>query len=811
MAKKKNKKKSSGPPLPLVRLSQCMIVKDEEKNIEKALGWAKDIAVEQIVVDTGSTDRTMETAERMGAKVFNFEWVDDFSAAKNFAIKQATGNWIAFLDADEYFSEKDAKTLMLFLKQIQSDPIKRESFPALGCALVNVDDAGKRTSISSQLRVFRNLPQIRYLGRIHEKLNVDAKKTLILDGIEIIHTGYSKSAMAEKKKTKRNAELLRVELSKNPDDLNIKAYLADVLRFSDDDDIKAEAEQLFKEVIDSGVGSKVHKELKHKAFIYFAKKYTDDRTKLFECEAVCKRALEEFPENLDFNYYLAVVKSNKGEHTAAYDILKQCQAKLTDENAINESLYISANPALIKEQMDIAKLSAAAQSKVAPPNNIQPSDTQQNIQQPDIPKNTVKLSLCTIVKNEEKNISALLDSVKDITFEQIVVDTGSTDKTVEIAEKAGASMYSFKWINDFAAAKNYAIEQAKGDWILALDADEYFLPEDADKLIEFLKKMQAEHEKWKETPAISFMLINLDDNKRAMTKSSIIRVFRNKPSIRYKGRVHEQLTIDIDKVVHLDYINMMHTGYSQSAHKETGKGKRNIELLRSELTSSPDDLMLKAYLANSLSMSSDEKDQSEVESLFEEIEGSGARKSVQGILRVKLYIHMISKYMSNPKRLPECESICRRAQAEFPGAIDFEYFTAVAVSRKGDNDKAWELLKDCEYNLINNNDSGDSIMIPADPTILFCQMILVAKALDDIESVVLYSTHVLSFDKNRLSVLEPCIATLLHYGVSEDETMELLSNIYDFRNKRDLQIVADAATACGAASFAERIKNRFCD
>ncbi len=69
-----------------VRLSQCMIVKNEEKNIERALSWGKDIMYEQIVVDTGSTDRTVEIAKGMGAKVYHFEWIDDFAAAKNYAI-----------------------------------------------------------------------------------------------------------------------------------------------------------------------------------------------------------------------------------------------------------------------------------------------------------------------------------------------------------------------------------------------------------------------------------------------------------------------------------------------------------------------------------------------------------------------------------------------------------------------------------------------------------------------------------------------------------------------------------------------------
>ena len=94
-----------------IRISQCMIVKNEEKNIEKALSWGKDIMWEQIVVDTGSTDRTVELAGKMGAKVFGLEWAEDFAAAKNHAIDKARGDWIVFLDADEYMADEDAKKL----------------------------------------------------------------------------------------------------------------------------------------------------------------------------------------------------------------------------------------------------------------------------------------------------------------------------------------------------------------------------------------------------------------------------------------------------------------------------------------------------------------------------------------------------------------------------------------------------------------------------------------------------------------------------------------------------------------------------
>jgi tetratricopeptide (TPR) repeat protein len=256
-------------------------------------------------------------------------------------------------------------------------------------------------------------------------------------------------------------------------------------------------------------------------------------------------------------------------------------------------------------------------------------------------------------------------------------------------------------------------------------------------------------------------------------------------------------------IVHAEHITIYHTGYSESVHRQTGKAQRNIALLRAELKNNPDNLNLKAYLANSLSMGTDEKSQLEAMSLINEIISSKAGEHVNNVLRVKMYIFMINKYLSGSDKLPECENICGKALAAFPGTIDFMYFSAVLLSKKDEYDEAWELLKECEEKLINNNDSGNSIMIPADPVILFSQMILTAKALGDIEGIILYSTHVLTMDKTRLSILSPCIATLLHYGVSEPEVIGLLSNIYDFNDTDDLSLVIKAARDCGATAFAE--------
>lgn len=204
------------------RISQCMIVKNEEKDIERALSWGKGIVAEQIVVDTGSTDRTVEIAEQMGAKVYYFQWIDDFAAAKNFAIEKANYEWIVFLDADEYFLPEDARKLLYYVRSLHET-----KFQAMLTGRVNVDNQGNVMAINTQCRVFRNLPKLRYKRRIHEFLtSLDGRPMQMADAVEelsMYHTGYGE--MESRKKSGRNLKLILEELKENPDDFEMWGYL----------------------------------------------------------------------------------------------------------------------------------------------------------------------------------------------------------------------------------------------------------------------------------------------------------------------------------------------------------------------------------------------------------------------------------------------------------------------------------------------------------------------------------------------------------------------------------------------------------
>lgn len=100
------------------------------------------------------------------------------------------------------------------------------------------------------------------------------------------------------------------------------------------------------------------------------------------------------------------------------------------------------------------------------------------------------ISICLICKNEEENIEKCLVSLKNTGLELIVVDTGSTDQTKEIAEKYTHNIYDFTWCNDFAAAKNYAISKASHDMVMVIDSDEYLDQIDIPALEQLIRKIR---------------------------------------------------------------------------------------------------------------------------------------------------------------------------------------------------------------------------------------------------------------------------------------------------------------------------------
>lgn len=148
------------------------------------------------------------------------------------------------------------------------------------------------------------------------------------------------------------------------------------------------------------------------------------------------------------------------------------------------------------------------------------------------------ISLCMIVKNEEDVIERCLNSVKDAVDEMIIVDTGSTDKTKQLATALGAKVYNFEWINHFAAARNYSFQQATSDYILWLDADDVLQPEDLQRLIELKSRANFNYD----TVTMKYHL-SFDENGNPTYSYRRNRLVKRSKHFQWIGPVHEYLSV----------------------------------------------------------------------------------------------------------------------------------------------------------------------------------------------------------------------------------------------------------------------------
>jgi glycosyltransferase involved in cell wall biosynthesis len=166
------------------KLSLNMIVKNEGENLARAIQSVKNVVDEIIVVDTGSADKTKTIARSFGAKVFDFEWINNFSAARNFALDKSSGDWVIYLDADEELSTGSVNELR---KIIHDKPA------GVNCLVQSLGQDNNLSGIMKFPRLFPLNDKIRFSGRVHEQIEPSLIKNnfRIKDyAIKIIHYGY---------------------------------------------------------------------------------------------------------------------------------------------------------------------------------------------------------------------------------------------------------------------------------------------------------------------------------------------------------------------------------------------------------------------------------------------------------------------------------------------------------------------------------------------------------------------------------------------------------------------------------------------
>ncbi len=200
------------------RISVCLIAKNEEQFLSQCLRSVHALASQIVVVDTGSTDRTLEIAREFGAEVYSFAWCDDFSAARNAALEHATGDWVLMIDADEELMPQQVETIN---REIRAAAV-------MGYRLPIIERGHEQDGCSYVPRLFRNAPGLFFVGRIHEQVFSSIQVRCQQWGLKhqlgktaLLHHGYTSEVMAARNKIQRNLRLLERATAEMPDEPNL--------------------------------------------------------------------------------------------------------------------------------------------------------------------------------------------------------------------------------------------------------------------------------------------------------------------------------------------------------------------------------------------------------------------------------------------------------------------------------------------------------------------------------------------------------------------------------------------------------------
>lgn len=195
------------------------------------------------------------------------------------------------------------------------------------------------------------------------------------------------------------------------------------------------------------------------------------------------------------------------------------------------------------------------------------------------------LGLAMIVRNEQKNLPVCLSSIKGLCDEIVIVDTGSTDGTKEIAKAFGAKIFDFAWIDDFAAARNFSFSNVRSDYIFWLDADDEILPKDLEKLRQVKSRLGS---------ANAYLMVYdyaQDEYGRSIMEFLRHRIVKNGVGIHWKYPIHECLQFPPNTSMETTDVVITHR------RKGSGHSDRNLNLLRKAVKDMPDDQRMRFYLA----------------------------------------------------------------------------------------------------------------------------------------------------------------------------------------------------------------------
>ena len=611
-------------------LSVCMIARDEAAFLASCLESVGELADEIVVGDTGSADDTPQVARRHGARVLTVPWEDDFSLARNAVLEEASGDWILVVDCDEVIAGRDHEAIRMAMTsgghhgyRMTTRNYARES-SRVGWQACRGNHEEERDFQgwfpTTKVRLFRNDPRIRFEGAVHELVegSIAAIGGTVGDcAAPVHHYGYVDKDRPAAQYAAGAAKKAEAD-PKSPD-----AYYELALAQRDAGSLEEARVAIERSVELLAAHPDRQGPYLRRDFVFLVQGDILGRMgRADDAESAYLKALEADPACYQALNNLGTLRQRQGDFGAALDYYTRAGSLAPEVETIQENIRRTEKARETRQAEGDPALASAASETTA----------------------RQTLSLCMIVRNEEARLGTCLESVADLADEIIVVDTGSTDATVAVAERYGAKMGAFPWCDDFSAARNVSLEMATGDWILWLDADD-ILPREYHEKIRSLLRPEKDR---------AYFLV-LDSQGYEPVTCLQARLFPNLPGARFEYPVHEQISPSLIRLgvgFEATDVRVVHTGYT-TPEVVREKQERYLRILERWLEAHPEAYIVRSHVATTYYIWGDlDRSIKEYERILNE---SDCRKDRNLVIETTSLLHLGRSWMrkdDHEKALP---------------------------------------------------------------------------------------------------------------------------------------------------------------
>lgn len=527
-------------------LSVCVLARDGSGNLDRCLENLSSLKPEIVIVESASSAGAEQASRRFGARLMPFRWQDDFSAARNLALREARGRWVLVLDDDELIAAEDAPKLreLLLSNRVSaysmtsrnySDASNMAGWRACRGEYPEIEGSLPGWFPSARVRLFKRHPLVRFEGIVHETARPSIERLggrVAACPVPVHHFGLV-DAGARKRKARFSLKLCLRKLRSRPDDpgscFEVASHLFELGRLS-------WAERAFTRAVE-----------------------------LYEALPAPPAALAGIV--LQALNMLGVLAVGRGSVEEALERFEEAL-----------EMDPSFEPAGRNREGALKRLGRSG-------------PLAQQTHQQSRPESAV--TLCMIVKDEEENLPGCLESFGPVADQIVIVDTGSSDSSEAVARSYGAEVYHHPWNDDFSEARNWSLHYARGRTILWVDADDRLEAGVAEKL----RRELLAHE-----GKAVFLVVRSPEPGGNVLRAYQLRAFPNDPEIRFEGAIHEQVIWALERqnipTVQLP-LEILHTGYVDD---EALKRKllRNKKILEGHVVSSPMNIHAQYMLARTL-------------------------------------------------------------------------------------------------------------------------------------------------------------------------------------------------------------------